>query len=810
MDLTQQKLTSEEWEALEVPVSPDEMKILKLIRSGYSDVSSSYNETLSLIGFMRIRENIDLHHEFFYEKYFKGKFDELVKGYGCPEWSHASGKKKSKKKLKKADIIRINNSDKKMVDLKGSIFEYVLLDLLKSFFTAGTKSHDASYYYYTLTQLLQYGISNLNIHVRDRILAIIAYYETKMVKGSFIKNSHEFIERNPNLIKYRDVRLYDHQKRLFTICKNKEPKLILYQAPTGTGKTISPVGLSEGHRLVFVCVAKHVGLQLAKSCISLGIKVAVAFGCKDPGGIRLHYFAAKDFERNRRTGGIFRVDNAVGDDVQVMISDVQSYLPAMRYMLAFNNKEDLIWYWDEPTITLDYEDHEYHQILRENWNKNEIPNIVLSSATLPRREDIGPCIQSYMARHRGANVYSIVSHDCVKTIPIIDAEGRVVLPHLVFEKYEDIRKSLRHIHDYKTLLRHLDLKEVVAFIVYVNSHVSIKDRYKVNGYFEKVQDINALSLKGYYLVLLRAIKGDYQDVYEHFQRERKKRYESNIFVSTKDAHTLTDGPTIFLADNVERIATFCFKTAKIPQDILERLFQTITYNEKIRQGIESLERDLVKNQDTETNSMKRKGSLKTGETRHLKATKVDSDRETKEKILLQKIDSMRASVLTVQLEARFIPNSFEHKRLWNRLECRRAFMSSIEDGTVEKIMLLDIEPIWKILLMMGIGAFARHSCVDYTAIMKELARRQRLYLIIASTDYIYGTNYQFCHGYIGKDLEGLSQEKTIQAFGRVGRANAQHDYSLRLRNDRLIRKLFMAEENKVEVNNMNRLFCCET
>ena len=90
--------------------------------------------------------------------------------------------------------------------------------------------------------------------------------------------------------------------------------------------------------------------------------------------------------------------------------------------------------------------------------------------------------------------------------------------------------------------------------------------------------------------------------------------------------------------------------------------------------------------------------------------------------------------------------------------------------------------------------------------MKELAHTQKLYLIIASTDYIYGTNYQFCHGYIGKDLGNLTQEKLIQAFGRVGRKNVMADYSLRLRNDDIILKLFTKSHNNIEVDNMNRLF----
>jgi hypothetical protein len=94
-------------------------------------------------------------------------------------------------------------------------------------------------------------------------------------------------------------------------------------------------------------------------------------------------------------------------------------------------------------------------------------------------------------------------------------------------------------------------------------------------------------------------------------------------------------------------------------------------------------------------------------------------------------------------------------------------------------------------------------------IMKKLAQEQKLYMIIASSDYIYGTNYQFCHGYISKDLGDMSQEKCIQAMGRVGRNNLQSTYSLRFRDNELIHKLFNSAENRPEVINMNRLFQSE-
>ena len=77
------------------------------------------------------------------------------------------------------------------------------------------------------------------------------------------------------------------------------------------------------------------------------------------------------------------------------------------------------------------------------------------------------------------------------------------------------------------------------------------------------------------------------------------------------------------------------------------------------------------------------------------------------------------------------------------------FSSKISEDMVEQIMMInDIEDSWKLLLMMGIGVFTTHNSIKYTEIMKNMAINQQLYLIIASSDYIYGTNYQFCHGYI--------------------------------------------------------------
>ena len=355
---------------------------------------------------------------------------------------------------------------------------------------------------------------------------------------------------------------------------------------------------------------------MAKACISKEIPIAIAFGCKDPSDIRLHYFAAKDYVKNRRTGAIFRVDNSVGDKVQVIITDIQSYLPAMNYMLAFFKKEDMVWYWDEPTITLDYDTHEFHEILENNWKMNEIPNVVLSSATLPDREEISQMLSSFQCKFNGAEVTEIKSYECKKSIPILNKDGEIIMPHKLFDNFKDLRKCARYIENNKTILRHLDVESMVSFICYVNKNNYISDNFKIDNYFEKVSDITIISLKIYYLRLLTLIKKDFDKIKDHFDEKKERPYESVIKVTTEDSNTLTDGPTIFITEDVEKIAKFYLKVSNIPEKELDNIMKVINKNQvyieeleaveeeerqrKDKLGSEQLDKDHSKNKDTST------------------------------------------------------------------------------------------------------------------------------------------------------------------------------------------------------------------
>ena len=822
MDLLQRKLTKAEWESIEVPVNIQEQRINELIKCGFHDVQLKKNYTMSLLRHLKISytEAIDKYvytnylHPHITRIYAKYKLNDLLLLKKSPTDTTTKVEDSNVVVLKKADIIRFTNTQKQITEHKEDMFEFVVIDLLESMLKIKNKKTDDVninkkwlFYYYTLQIILKYNIELFNNQLRSVVLKLLIKLEPDVNIPKLLSMSYEIIERNDYLLKYADETLYDHQKQLFTLCKRPAPKLILYIAPTGTGKTLSPLGLSEQFKIIFVCAARHVGLALAKSAISSHKKIAFAFGCSAAEDIRLHYFAAKEYTKNKKSGGIGKVDNSVGDNVEIMICDIQSYLPAMLYMLAFNKKENIILYWDEPTITLDSNVLiPLHEVIKANWTQNLIPNIVLSSATLPRREEISDTISSFTSRFAGTEVHEIISYDCKKTIPMINKEGFVEMPHYLSPDYTKILEIVEHTKKYKTLLRYIDLSEAVRFIMYINEKGLIKKRrYAIEQNFPTPDTITMLNIKNYYLELLGNLNAaDWQnDIYEDMLESRIQKQLSNIHIVGKDAHTLTDGPTIFLAEDVDKIAKFYIQSANIPERILKEIMSAITFNTIINDKVSVMEKDFQDGTNKDEGKEKKKAD----------AERMDPEM----KRLMNKIEEMKAQIRTVMLDSVYVPNTKDHlykysstmKSNNNNISCCKPFACDISEYNVEQIMLIDdIEDHWKLLLLMGIGVFSStHKSDRYTEIMKTLALEQKLFMIIASSDYIYGTNYQFCHGYIGKDLENMSQEKCIQSMGRIGRNKLQHDYSIRFRDNELIHKLFRHDENKPEVKNMNILFC---
>ena len=886
MDLKQTKLTKSEWMNIEIPVSDQEKSILQLIIDGYHDVNLRRNDNVSLLSHMKMEYSPEIEKQL-YKQYFEKDVEALRSKY-MPQDTEESDKKTNKKQkkdppLKTRDLIRIQSMDAKLDQDRAHIYEFLVLEFCREIL----KGSKPAFYLYTLIQIKKSTIPLVNKHVMDFADRVIAKTVKTIEMRDVLRSAYEFIEKNRYLLKYEDKTLFDHQKQLFSIFRQAplDPKLVLYIAPTGTGKTLSPLGLAEKHRVIFVCAARHVGLALAKSAISVGKRVAFAFGCDTASDIRLHYFAASVYSKHRKTGGIYKVDNSVGDKVQIMICDVQSYLTAMHYMLAFSplledetgtplpKDADLITYWDEPTISMDYAEHDLHPIIHRNWTENRISKMVLSCATLPKEREILDTITDFRQRFDGAQIHSIESYDCRKSIAVLNKTGHSVLPHLLFSDYDQLQTCVEHCEANKTLLRYFDLQEIIQLVE--KAQPLIPEQYKSENYFNKsISEITMNSLKLYYLKVLRNIRQqDWTSLYDELSRKQTPKFaktgitktksvdlskpltcaqpfgrsqslaqpkasqplsrqqsvayapisqaqtqsSNGILLTTEDAHTLTDGPTIFLAEDVNKIGKFYIQQTNIPAKIFQGISDKIAQNSALQQKIDVL---------TKTLEDKASGELD-------KEKKIERDQLPPEvKRIMEQIEAVRGQIKSVAMEPVYIPNTTQHQRVWVPSDntVQNAFVPAVDEESVKDIMGLDVSDQMKLLLLLGIGVFTKDASIigeaqvsdsnsgktttstghlAYMEIMKRLAYQQRLFLILASSDYIYGTNYQFCHGFIGKDLNNMTQQKTIQAMGRIGRNQMQQEYTIRFRDDAMLTQLFQAPTKNPEAEVMSRLFSSE-
>lgn len=813
MDLTQTKLSKSEWVSIEVPVSDEEKKILSLINNGYDDINIKNNDHSSMMSLMKIEYTIEIEN-YLYSKYFEVNINNIISNYGKQlklRWETNDNEKNRNKtkKPKSVDIARLNNMDKNINKQTERIFEFTLLSFCNHIVIDITKKTNENYpfYVYTLVQLKNSNVINSNKYVLDFVDIIIdmVYRNVPTICQDIVNNSYNIIEKNKFILKYQDNTLYDHQKQLFQTFKNSENKklLVLYTSATGSGKTVSPIGLSIGNRIIFICAARHVGLALAKSSISMGKCVAFAFGCDTVDDVRLHYRSAVEFTKNKRSGSIAKVDNSDGSKVQIMICDIRSYLIAMHYMLLFNDEKNMILYWDEPTISLDKEEHPLHDIISKNWHENLISKVVLSCATLPKDYEIRETLDFFRNKFDMAEVIHISSHDCKKTISLINTSGKCVLPHLLFEEYDELQLSISHCLENLSLLRYFDLCELVRFITFVRN--VIPEQYRVENYFITMKDITMNSIKIYYLTLFKHIpRNSWKNIFEHMKNTINTQYcnaNGGALLTTEDAHTLTDGPTIFIADNVSKIGSFYIQQSKIPDSIFNSIMEKIGINNKVQQKMEQLMRTL---DDTLGKESEKEKKL------------VNNHFNPDVKKIMDDIDKLRAEIQMISMDAVYVPNTLQHQRIWlpdnenskngSKNFVENAFVSIIDEVVVKEIMVLDVSPQLQLLLLLGIGVFdINNKNITYMEIMKRLATEQKLFIIIASSDYIYGTNYQLCHGVLGKDLHDMTQQKTIQALGRIGRGNVQQEYTVRFRNDSLLKKLFLPCKNNIEAVNMSKL-----
>lgn len=747
-DFKLQKMLKREWISIEKQVDIKEKKILLMIKKGYNDIDIVLNN------YYLISELIKLNNtDSDYYIYINIILPYIVKNY-LKYIKYTIKPNKIKKKLSSKDFIRLNNSN---LNIDNSIDIIVILILKKLI------KYNQVIYYYNIKYLI--SIYNINVYVKE----IVNYYLDKFsfLPIDILNNSSSVIENN-NIFEYFHISLHEHQKKIYNIFKNNSNKLIFYTAPTSSGKTLTPIGLCEEYKVIFICASRHIGMNLAKSAVNVGRKIGFAFGCKTIDDIRLHFFSVNTYTNDKHKRPI----HTDGINVEMLICDLFSYESAMLYMKSFFDIKKIILFWDEPTISMDYDSHPLHEIIELNWRINEIPNIILSSATLPNNLDL--LIQNYKKKFEG-EFYNIDSIDEHTNITLVNNDGNIIMPHMYLHNKNDINNYLNTLGEkYK---KFLSIEQCSKFIL--NS----KLLNEFTDIHSNITTINSKTIKNFYYYILKN---------EEIVNIPNITFDNSLCFSTTSSININYGPGLYIVENdYKNMIEELVKDININKNALQEVENDINYNLSLSEKLIRLKKDL-------------EDKLKKEEGKENKITDQRFDNETKN--IMKKIELIEKKYKSINLDDKYIPNTFSHYSKWNKEKKFKKldlFKSDIDHEYINKIIELDISFDYKILLLIGIGILTNDNN-EYNTVMRELADSKKLLLIIASSDYIYGTNYQFAHCYLSHNIANITQEKIIQAIGRVGRKEKNKRFTFRILNDEHINILFRDNKN-MEGDKMNKL-----
>ena len=814
--LQQTKLTEEEWKQLEEPIQNEkEVLILNMIKNGYMNLDINYQTHMTLNYYLKLDKKFDydIFVSFIKENLqASNKKNVLNIEKIISSQSHLS----KKMKISSSEKIKLENSFNLLKNgLNEDIVEYKLMNEIHKFSKllykgkSLKKDKKSLLHFINIFVLYREFKDKLNTHFFSVVKSIIDDQLDEVNIQMVLKNISLLYEHN-KIFDYKTLGLYQHQKDIFNIFKqNKElPKFVFYCAPTSSGKTLSPIALSQDYKIIFICASKHIGLSLAKSSFNMKRKIGFAFGCNDQENIRLNYNAVRSYTTTKN--GRKLPNHKDGTNVELMICDILSFESAMNYMKQFNDSNNMILFWDEPTIGLDVRESHLHDIIKKNWQINEIPNIVFSCATLPKEHQIASIIDCAKDKFAGLQFSYIESVDQVSNIRLYGIDGNIIIPHDNFDDYENMCSFLKY-HGNK-YYKFFDCNECAKFLLFLDKEFSYD---YVQSNFCLLEDISTYKIKEVYVSVLLELGNDkWNKIKELYQRKKTKSVGDNkehvgIDLTTKHSCTLTNGPTLFVSDNVENVCKYLLMKANLDKNTLSGIESKIDKNRKILKSLIQMKNDYEDKIEC-----------------YKDCDKIMTDMRFPPEVieLHNKIEKTQSELLSLSLDNIYKPNTRSHYKKWClepelTYEDSDIFSSSLSDEDIKEIIeLYNIKTLYKLMMMMGIGVFSNSIMKEtenknvqednnkYIETMKGLAEQKSLYLIIANSDYIYGTNYQFSHCYLSKDMKNLTQEKIIQCIGRIGRQEKNKHFSFRFRTQEHIDTFYSVVENSIEAENMNRLF----
>lgn len=210
--LIQVKLTGEEWNGVEIMEPEEEMRILKLIIDGFHDVNHVFNPHLSLMTRLKITATPEM-EDYIFDEYFRKRIERIIATLEKSLPSCSDGAftiyAKSKKTLKKVDLMRIQNMNTTFGG-SGDTYDHHIMDTIEAMVTAKTAVVEGAgtgavatisinewmKHYYTLKLMLQKSVIGINTHIIEFAKYMISLFSSDVHVIGFLRNAYRFIEQN--------------------------------------------------------------------------------------------------------------------------------------------------------------------------------------------------------------------------------------------------------------------------------------------------------------------------------------------------------------------------------------------------------------------------------------------------------------------------------------------------------------------------------------------------------------------------------------------------------------------------------------
>lgn len=615
----------------------------------------------------------------------------------------------------------------------------------------------------TIKQAYQFnGLALLAIYHIEEMVKYVSHTCRFSFKKLDENSPHLIVSNNSMLDSINNIKLREFQEKLKSITLFDRPKLILLHAMIGYGKTVSGIayanmvhkramsqfsGIMSGNedivqsQLLFVCAVETVQLQFAKLCYNANI--GPTFATWDPKTskptIRSSWHCSKVTGRKgNKTTTVIK---------SVIICDLLSAL----YLLLEKSKKELdetVVFLDEPTVSADQEDS-LLTLLVTSIIYNTSPYLVLSSATLPRQNEISPVIEHFKSKYPDGDIVSISAMKSQIGCQLVTFDGTLIAPHTSCKTKEDVERLIDRLNT-EPFVRRLYSPRMV-FRLEETMLESIKDVFDVDKHFlDNPTSLSHHSFVECVIKLLQRLLEEDDEIIEKVCSNatlQNNQEETNISIPlylTQQIHRFNK-PTLITSTNPISIA----------KEMLNGLINdTSELETKLELSKKEYEANLTK-QKRDLSNLENRKDIKSRDHRRMEEEKILNREILPDISFLHRIIPYSKSWAdTFDLK----PNNQE------RLRYGCDFTDVAEELGVQDWLLL--------LLFAGVGVYGDvpELSQSYKTLVSKLASNGRLRFVISDDTIIYGTDWPIGIVVCLDDIaDKHSVASLMQLFGRAGR-----------------------------------------